>query len=81
MLVLTRKEEESIIIDDQIEIKVVKIAGNQVRIGIEAPEEVEIHRREVYEEIVTENQQASEVKVGNLADLMNEVDKESKKGE
>jgi carbon storage regulator len=49
MLVLSRKEGESIIIGDGIEVKVVDIDGNKVRIGIEAPRNVSVHRKEVYD--------------------------------
>jgi len=51
MLVLSRKLGEQIIIDDHIRITVVAIHGNQVRLGISAPRDVEIHREEVYREI------------------------------
>ena len=51
MLVLTRKKNESIIIRDDIVVLVVDIRGDKVRLGIEAPKEVTVHRREVYEKI------------------------------
>ena len=51
MLVLSRKKDESIIINDHITITVVEIRGDKVRLGIEAPKEVSVHRREVYEAI------------------------------
>ncbi len=51
MLVLTRKEGESIIIHDNIVIMVVDIRGDKVRLGIEAPRDVPVHRREVYDAI------------------------------
>ena len=51
MLVLSRKKNESIIIRDDIVITVVEVRGDKVRLGIEAPKEVPVHRREVYEKI------------------------------
>ena len=51
MLVLSRKLNESIIIDDQIKITVVEIRGDKIRLGIEAPKDVSVHRREVYDAI------------------------------
>lgn len=51
MLVLSRKKNESIVINDDITIVVVEIRGDKVRLGIEAPKEVPVHRNEVYEAI------------------------------
>ncbi len=51
MLVLSRKKNESIIINDDITITVVEIRGDKVRLGIEAPKSVTVHRQEVYEAI------------------------------
>jgi carbon storage regulator len=51
MLVLSRKKNESIVINDDITIVVVEIRGDKVRLGIEAPKEVPVHRREVYDAI------------------------------
>jgi len=51
MLVLTRKKDESIIINDNIEIIVTEISGNRVRLGIDAPKDVVINRKEIHEEI------------------------------
>ena len=51
MLVLSRKKNESIIINDNITVTVIEIRGDKVRIGIEAPKDVTVHRREVYEAI------------------------------
>ena len=51
MLVLSRKKNESIVIDDRIVVTVIEIRGDKVRLGIEAPREVSVHRSEVYEMI------------------------------
>jgi carbon storage regulator len=58
MLILSRKIGESIVIDGRIHLKVVRVEGEVVKIGIEAPSEVPVHRLEVYEEIQRSNQQA-----------------------
>ncbi len=52
MLVLSRKKNESIVINDNISIVVVEIRGDKVRLGVEAPKEIPVHRREVYEAIM-----------------------------
>jgi carbon storage regulator len=57
MLVLSRKKNESIIINDDITIVVVEIRGDKVRLGVEAPKEVPVHRNEVYEAIRRNQQQ------------------------
>ena len=57
MLVLSRKKNESIVINDDITIVVVEIRGDKVRLGVEAPKEIPVHRREVYEAI-RRNEQA-----------------------
>jgi carbon storage regulator len=59
MLVLSRKPGESLRVGDDIRITVVSTASGQVRIGIEAPENVRIHREEVYERIVEANREAA----------------------
>ena len=51
MLVLSRKESESIIINGNIKITIIRISGEKVRIGIEAPKDIAVHRQEVYEAI------------------------------
>ncbi|RJE48788.1 MULTISPECIES: carbon storage regulator CsrA [unclassified Dehalobacter] len=59
MLVLSRKINERIMIGDNIEIVVVAVVGDQVRIGIEAPKDIKILRSEVYEEVQNQNVKAS----------------------
>ena len=61
MLVLTRKRDERIMIGDKISLLVVDIRGDKVRLGIEAPSDVTVHRKEVYEAI--QREQALEVEV------------------
>ena len=51
MLVLTRKKNESIVINDVIKVTVVEIRGDKVRLGIEAPRDIDVHRQEVYDQI------------------------------
>ncbi|MBM7661589.1 carbon storage regulator [Bacillus mesophilus] len=58
MLVLTRRTNESIQIGDDIEITILSISGDQVKIGINAPKNIDIHRKEVYLAIQNENNQA-----------------------
>lgn len=61
MLVLSRKKNESIVINDDITIVVVEIRGDKVRLGVEAPKEVPVHRREVFDAI-RRNEAAASVK-------------------
>lgn len=53
MLVLTRKLGQSIVIGDEVEVVVLEVRGEQVRIGIKAPKDVTVHRKEIYEQIST----------------------------
>ncbi len=59
MLVLTRKQNESIQIGEEVEITILSIQGDQVKIGIQAPKHIDIHRKEVYRAIQKANQQAA----------------------
>lgn len=66
MLVLSRQRDESIMIGDEIEITVVDIRGDKVRLGISAPKNVSVHRKEVYEAIQRENREASQLRPEDL---------------
>lgn len=66
MLVLTRKQNESIQIGDDIEIKVLGLEGDQVKLGISAPETVDIHRKEIYLDIQKQNNEAANLSVDIL---------------
>ncbi|MGL4561891.1 MAG: carbon storage regulator CsrA, partial [Brevinema sp.] len=66
MLVLSRKESESIIINDNIEIKIVDIKMDQVKIGIVAPKEIKILRKEILDEVSLENHRAQANSVKNI---------------
>ena len=57
MLVLSRQKDESIIIGDDVEITIVDVRGDKVRLGINAPRSITVHRKEVYEAIQREKQQ------------------------
>lgn len=62
MLVLTRKVQQSIMIGDEIEIVVLEVRGEQVRLGIRAPKNVTVHRQEIYSQIKQENIGAAETR-------------------
>ncbi len=66
MLVLSRQRDESIVIGDEIELTVVDIRGDKVRLGIKAPAQVSVHRKEIYEAIKRENQQAAQFRDAGL---------------
>lgn len=66
MLVLSRKRDESIVINNDITITVVEIRGDKVRLGVEAPREVPVHRREVYDAIHKEKAREDQI-IRNVA--------------
>lgn len=69
MLVLSRHRDETIIIGDDIEITVVDIRGDKVRLGIQAPSHISVHRKEVYEAIKRENEQAARLNGSHIASV------------
>ena len=58
MLILSRKPGESIVIDGRITVKIMRLDGDMVKVGIDAPSEVPVHRQEVYDEIQRNNHEA-----------------------
>lgn len=66
MLVLSRQRDETIMIGDDVEITVVDIRGDKVRLGISAPRSLPVHRKEVYEAIKAENQEAANIGLDDL---------------
>ncbi|UCG15732.1 MAG: carbon storage regulator CsrA [Phycisphaerales bacterium] len=71
MLVLSRTRDETIMIGDDIEITVVDIRGDKVRLGINAPVHIPVHRKEVYNAIQRENEQASRIKPADVSSATN----------
>ncbi|GEN87154.1 carbon storage regulator CsrA [Oceanobacillus sp. FSL W8-0428] len=69
MLVLSRKRNEAIQIGDDIEIEVIAIEGDQVKLGIRAPKSVDIYRQEIYVDIKNQNNQAAQIDQ-NLFDFL-----------
>jgi carbon storage regulator len=69
MLVLSRQRDESIIIGDNIVVTIVDVRGDKVRLGIDAPREVSVHRREIYEAIQRENRQAAQIRLDDARRL------------
>ncbi len=72
MLILTRKVGESINIGNEIKVTVVSVEGGQVRVGIQAPKNVIIHREEIYNKILEENKQASKTSKVDLKSIAKE---------
>lgn len=69
MLVLSRHRDESIMIGDDVVVTIVDIRGDKVRLGIEAPNDIPVHRQEVYEAIKRENRKASHIQPAELRSL------------
>lgn len=77
MLVLSRQKDETIMIGDNIQITVVDIRGDKVRLGIVAPIEIPVHRKEVYEAIQRENRNAAQLEPHDLAKVSNAASRSS----
>ncbi|MBU8881185.1 carbon storage regulator CsrA [Bacillus sp. FJAT-29790] len=75
MLVLTRKLNQSIQIGDDIEIKILSVEGEQIKIGIQAPKNIDIHRKEIYLAIQEENQKAGNTSFDLLKKFTNQLKK------
>jgi carbon storage regulator len=69
MLVLSRHRDESIMIGDNVVITIVDIRGDKVRLGIDAPKEIPVHRQEVYDAIRRENENAAKMKPEDTTNL------------
>ena len=74
MLVLSRQRDETIMIGDNVEITVVDIRGDKVRLGITAPREIQVHRKEVYDAIKRENQRAAELDPSDMSEVAKKGD-------
>jgi len=77
MLVLTRKINESIQIGDNIEITVLSVQGDQIKLGIKAPKDIEVHRKEVYMSIQESNNEAASI-LPNILDILKNTSKNLK---
>lgn len=75
MLVLSRKKGESIRIGDEIEVKVLSVDGDQIKIGIVAPKTVKVHRSEIFEAIQKQNKEALNVSSELLKSLQKKINK------
>lgn len=69
MLVLSRHRDESIMIGDNVVVTIVDIRGDKVRLGIDAPKEIPVHRQEVYEAIRRENESAAKIQPEDTTNL------------
>ncbi len=76
MLVLTRKSGERLMIGDEVMVTVLDVGRGQVRLGISAPENLKVHREEIYLKVIEENRKASEVRTDFLSDWEGQADED-----
>jgi carbon storage regulator len=81
MLVLSRQRDEAIMIGDDVEITVVDIRGDKVRLGITAPRHIQVHRKEVYEAIKRENEQAAKLRPDDVSGIIEKRNSKEGTGE
>lgn len=77
MLVLARKPGEAVAIGDQISVRVLEIKNGQVKLGVEAPDEVAIHREEIYRKILEANRRSALEQAGDFDSLSRQLEKKS----
>ena len=75
MLILTRKLDESIMIGNDIEVKVIKVSGSQVHLGIIAPKNITVYRHELFEQVMNENKNAVQNTTKNIESLGSSLSK------
>ncbi len=75
MLVLSRTRDETIMIGDEIEITIVDVRGDKVRVGINAPTAIPVHRKEVYDAIKRENEEASHLSPDHMRNVIQAPEK------
>ena len=79
MLVLSRQRDETIMIGDDVEVTIVDIRGDKVRLGITAPREIQVHRKEVYDAIKRENQQAAGLSPTEVSEVVKDKTQEDQR--
>lgn len=70
MLVLSRKEDQSIFIGEDIEVTILEIKDGNVKIGIEAPDNIKIYRKEIFDEIKSENSSAAHTEISDIKKIL-----------
>ncbi len=80
MLVLSRQRDETIMIGDDVQITIVDIRGDKVRLGITAPRHIQVHRKEVYDAIKRENERAARLSPRDVSDFVERDAEKNKSG-